>query len=924
MSDVQSVTVDPATTAAGRDGGAVRCEPERRAERRHDSPAPRTGLASNLSSSAPALVPAHTAPLVPAHAPVLVPRPAIATPVAGDEEVGLEEADDERDNQLAARGMTAIPRLPPAGAGTRVQRTSLPELFVAIVTPDRDEAGGLLVEDGAETLTSGQMRKGEFMRQLRTEVCRVAEEELRRAGRSAAGCPYIDQMLSYYEGRSAEHLERAIRRYAPETQRVRNALDYLPVLSARLGRGIARWATTGQMPEDVPNEALAALAGARNGLVGAIAGIAGLSRKAPPGAEPATVDAGALVRRLGPGQALDGGTQARMERALGHSFAGVRIHADDRAAALSHDLAARAFTIGPHVAFGAGELRPGTLHGDALLAHELAHVVQQGTAAPHGDVPLGGASDPLEHDADLAAAAALEQLHGDEAPRPRRSWARAAGGLRLQRCGGQQAAVAAAVPPRTTESFVDTVPLTHEEALARRDELIRSHPIPSTTVAPAPSGAAGGSLRDQLTTLLQAQQLQPAQSDAAWQGTQRAMATAWGQAYVELTTAQRDVTEMLSIGDQLQPDEVQPLRSHALSYAYARFEEIRSTLIDRAVMGTMTAIRTASPGVEGTVEARVRAAIAGSLAVEPLDLNQLGVALRALQSGQATPQTLPLLARGFHISSMNSFRERLGRAVAIAAGTAMRGFYTADDSGLHQEMLTASDYQSRVASAPSTTAAGHLRFTSANPALTQQMMEQIYQIQATSPIAFRLVQHLVVGASRGRTQRRDVNIEAVTPQVPLVIFDTFSTNQVDPQDVTTAAQSTVDDHPTSAGGATVHYLAERQSDAMTNPQPLGDLETLARQVQADAEAIIARGDCPSELRAALLTAPHVEGRTVGEVIFAHADYTERIRPGFETRLSRFLQLNDARIAAPHDDGLQVECAYYREQGIQSRRCPVSS
>jgi hypothetical protein len=438
MSQARTITVDAPAASASRDGGAVRRdEVDHRAARRHDLPALRIGPSSSpIAAAAASLRSPHAPALVPATAP-LVPRAvAVARPAAIENGVELDEPADERGERVA-HGAVAIPRPPPpGGAGPRLQRTSLPELFVAMVTPDREEAGGLLVEDGAQTLTSGQMRKAEFMRQLRTEVCRVAEQELARAGRSAAGCPYIDQMLAYYDGKSAEHLERALRRYAPETRRLRDAREYLPVLSARLGAAIARWATTGQMPTDVPNETLAALAGARNGIVGAIAGIAGISRKATPGAAPATVDAGALIRQLGPGHALDGGTQARMERALGHSFAGVRIHADDRAAALSHDLAARAFTLGRHVAFAAGELRPGTPHGDALLAHELAHVVQQGTAAPAGEVPLGAAADPLEHDADLAAAAAVEQLHGDEEP-PRRPprWRAAGGGLRLQRCG---------------------------------------------------------------------------------------------------------------------------------------------------------------------------------------------------------------------------------------------------------------------------------------------------------------------------------------------------------------------------------------------------------------------------------------------------------------------------------------------------------
>src|SRR5262245_15876620 len=134
-----------------------------------------------------------------------------------------------------------------------VQRTSLPEAFAAITMPDRSGGGGLLVDDETQTTTQGQMRKGDFMRALREEVCRVAELELARAGRTAEGCPYIDQMLAYYEGRSAAHVERALRMYAPEAGSARAALDYVPIVGARLGRGIASWVTNQRMPDDVPS-----------------------------------------------------------------------------------------------------------------------------------------------------------------------------------------------------------------------------------------------------------------------------------------------------------------------------------------------------------------------------------------------------------------------------------------------------------------------------------------------------------------------------------------------------------------------------------------------------------------------------------------------------------------------------------------------
>jgi hypothetical protein len=77
------------------------------------------------------------------------------------------------------------------------------------------------------------------------------------------------------------------------------------------------------------------------------------------------------------GQPLDAPTRAFMERRFGHDFARVRIHTDRRSADAARGLAARAFTVGDDVFFARGQYSPQTSSGRALLAHELAHVVQQ-------------------------------------------------------------------------------------------------------------------------------------------------------------------------------------------------------------------------------------------------------------------------------------------------------------------------------------------------------------------------------------------------------------------------------------------------------------------------------------------------------------------------------------------------------------------
>jgi len=128
-----------------------------------------------------------------------------------------------------------------------------------------------------------------------------------------------------------------------------------------------------------------------------------------------------------------------MESAFGHDFSRVRVHTDARAAALSANLNARAFTVGSDIAFATGEYRPGNIVGEALIAHELAHVVQQEAA--------GGSSstlreeteyDRLEEDADGSAFGAIASLWGGIkgvlAGAARNAKPALSSGLGLQRC----------------------------------------------------------------------------------------------------------------------------------------------------------------------------------------------------------------------------------------------------------------------------------------------------------------------------------------------------------------------------------------------------------------------------------------------------------------------------------------------------------
>ena len=83
----------------------------------------------------------------------------------------------------------------------------------------------------------------------------------------------------------------------------------------------------------------------------------------------------------GGGKPLDAETCARMESQFGHDFSKVRVHTGEHASASAHALSASAYTIGQDIVFASGRYAPGTGEGRRLLAHELTHVVQQGTQA---------------------------------------------------------------------------------------------------------------------------------------------------------------------------------------------------------------------------------------------------------------------------------------------------------------------------------------------------------------------------------------------------------------------------------------------------------------------------------------------------------------------------------------------------------------
>ena len=347
---------------------------------------------------------------------------------------------------------------------------------------------GLIVEDNATDLGVGQMNKSEFLGQLRSPVIDAAQSALQGTVWSSLGSVAIDPWFRQYSYQSAGQLERTIQQSVPGSAGVTIAGAYIPLISARVQSAVGEWARTGKVPSGVPAglpgmgagvlnaasslaqsgpDALLNVASAVGGAVSDVAqgvsdavssigsgissaaqsvgdtisDIGGMLFKAKDGGARNADDPRAIQSQLGSGESLDGSLQSRMSSAFGYDFSSVRVHKDNRAAQLSSDLNARAFTIGSNVAFGANEYQPGTLIGDALIAHELAHVVQQGGATAQTQLEKGESqAGPLEDDADLSAVRAVATIWSGAksgfANITKNAIPALKSGLKLQRCKG--------------------------------------------------------------------------------------------------------------------------------------------------------------------------------------------------------------------------------------------------------------------------------------------------------------------------------------------------------------------------------------------------------------------------------------------------------------------------------------------------------
>jgi hypothetical protein len=327
--------------------------------------------------------------------------------------------------QLFRRQVPEFDRMPTANADDE-----------PLEAPDAGHASesAVIVEDDATDAGTGQMKKSEFLARLRPAVLAAAEAGLTDKSRAAQAGTLVDGYVAQYEAMDAAQINTALSRAVPD-ERPTTAEGFISAIAARVRVAVATWEATGELPEgpslsDLGMPGAGLFGGLLGGIGGAILGarVRGFND---------TNDPLAVQARLGTGRPLDAAVRSRMESVFGRSFARVRVHTDSAAAGLSTRFNAQAFTVGSHIAFGAQKFRPGSLIGDALIAHELAHVAQQHD--PGSPTPLRDAAPyhALERDADLSTAGAVAAMwtglrgliRSVPSPEPRlRS------GLSLQRC----------------------------------------------------------------------------------------------------------------------------------------------------------------------------------------------------------------------------------------------------------------------------------------------------------------------------------------------------------------------------------------------------------------------------------------------------------------------------------------------------------
>lgn len=294
-----------------------------------------------------------------------------------------------------------------------------------------------IVEDTA-TPASGQMRRSDFLERITVEICTAVDEGLQGTDFSSDNCPYIRALFARHRNSTPLQLEQVVVQFQPRSSQAENVEELRQLVVEQVYEAVNTWKESRRLP-DIPGSLYDIL---EESLPAEDAGSDGSSPhfKSEPGN---TVQSGSprqIMQTLGEGNSINSSIRGNMENAFNADFSGVQVHNDSTAAKLAADMNARAFAVGSHIAFARGQYQPGTLIGDALIAHELAHVEQQRNSDINTKNINNSNNDELETDADNSAVHAVAKLWGKGTDffkdMSENAMPRLKSGLRLQSCTG--------------------------------------------------------------------------------------------------------------------------------------------------------------------------------------------------------------------------------------------------------------------------------------------------------------------------------------------------------------------------------------------------------------------------------------------------------------------------------------------------------
>ncbi|HUH01211.1 MAG TPA: DUF4157 domain-containing protein [Kofleriaceae bacterium] len=630
------------------------------------------------------------------------------------------------------------------------------------------------------------------------------------------------------------------------------------------------------------------------------------------------------VYGLGGGTPLEEGTRDRLEATAQTDLSDVRVHSGSASAEAADALFAKAFTVGSDIHFGAGRYDAG---GDGLLAHEVAHTVQQtGTSgAPQAKptVEVSQPGDACEREADAFAAAFTWDVPHPVTPASAPSDVIARdpldGGVPLPAgvpdAESEPAATDVGAAPMCSPEDEAQHQLVCEAAL---DEAQGSAGV-CLDEGPAvePAGPAcnidlsSRPFNEVLSELMADQGMEAGAITTAWEAVQRSTASAYGELFDRVGGFQRAMDSFLNA--------VAAAEAAGATSAATSFRSAANTVLGVATVALEQTVRTriataATSAIQNAISANIAclpdqidAALTGALvlpALGPLDLT----------TGTARDVRLRLTT-AFH-----TYRQTAQAALEGVAATVFRPYITGDARGLHLEMLTDADQTARVAqdnagAGNATLDAGHLHAESANAVNLQSMAWDLYQYQATSNDGAELVGNIVAGTN----MNFDIRMIAVSGSAT-VNYDSFVGNEVDLADI--HAEHDVPPHghtgdPQSQQSVYAHFMHERYYDATHSGD---DMTTIAANFQTlDAQRTMLQtqfNGFPANVQAALQGSPPTPPLTPAEVATAQA-YANAVT-AFNQAWTNNQNAFDARFNAAHTYAIEHENEFNEERGYAQR------